>query len=269
MSRLLGKVALITGSSSGIGRAIALGFAAQGTRLIICADVQPFARIEAPSEATNPTHELIVERYGEGRALFKKADMTIAGDVEACVAEAAEKGGRLDIIVNNVGGGIAGVRLHEISEEAWDASMNLNLRSAFLGSKFACMQFLTQQQDSSGQRGCIINLASIGGLAGLRASSAYSAAKAAVVNLTRVTAMDYGADAIRCNALCPGVVNTALTKAWFENEESARSIAAGTYLKKDDNIGDVAKAAVFLASGEDAGWITGVPLPVDGGWLAG
>ena len=97
MSRLLNKVALITGSSSGIGRAIALGFAAQGTRLIICADVQPFARIEAPNEATNPTHELIVERYGEGRALFKKADLTVAGDVEACVAEAAEKGGRLDM----------------------------------------------------------------------------------------------------------------------------------------------------------------------------
>ena len=97
MSRLLDKVAVVTGSSSGIGRAIALGFAAQGTRLIICADVQPFARIEAPNEATNPTHELIVERYGEGQAFFKQVDMTVAGEVEACVAEAAEKGGRLDM----------------------------------------------------------------------------------------------------------------------------------------------------------------------------
>ena len=97
MSRLLDKVAVVTGSSSGIGRAIALGFAAQGTRLIICADVQPFARTEAPGEATNPTHELIVERYGEGRALFRKADMTVAGEVETCVVEAAEKGGRLDM----------------------------------------------------------------------------------------------------------------------------------------------------------------------------
>ena len=97
MPRLLDKVALISGSSSGLGRAIALAFAAQGTQLIVCADLNPSARIEVPGEAVISTHELILELYGEGRALFMKADMTVAVEVEACVAEAVKRGGRLDV----------------------------------------------------------------------------------------------------------------------------------------------------------------------------
>ena len=97
MSRLLDKVAIISGSSSGLGRAIALEFAAQGTRFVLCADLNPSARSEIPDEAAAPTHELITNTYGEGKASFVKADMTVAAEVEACVAEATRRGHRLDM----------------------------------------------------------------------------------------------------------------------------------------------------------------------------
>lgn len=97
MSRLLDKVAIISGSSSGLGRAIALEFAAQGTRFVLCADLNPLARSEISDEATIPTHELITKTHGDGKACFMKADMTKVAEVEACVAEATRKGDRLDV----------------------------------------------------------------------------------------------------------------------------------------------------------------------------
>lgn len=268
MSRLSDCVALVTGSSSGLGRAIALAFAAQGTRLIICADLQATARTEIPDEITVPTHELIVQRYGEGRAIFVKTNVCVTSEVEACIVEAVKRGGRLDILVNNAGGGIMGVRVHETTEEEWEASFGLNVRSTFLASKYACAQFLTQSRDRNDQRGAIINIASIGGLVGLKDCGAYSASKAAVVNLTRVVALEYANDGIRCNALCPGFIKTALTKLAFEDGPVADFFASSTPLKKHGNLEDVARAAVFLASSEEAGWITGVPMPIDGGFVA-
>ena len=97
MSRLLDKVAIVSGSSSGLGRAIALEFAAQGTRFVLCADLSPSARSEIPDEATTPTHEIITNTYGDGKACFLKADMTAAAEVEACVAEAVKRCERLDM----------------------------------------------------------------------------------------------------------------------------------------------------------------------------
>jgi len=117
--RLADKVAIITGASSGLGRAIALAFAAQGTRLIICADLSP----GPPEDEELSTHDLIEQRYGKGRALFIRTDVALSKDVEACVEEAVARGGKLDIMVNNAGVGFEDVQMHEMREETWDRLM--------------------------------------------------------------------------------------------------------------------------------------------------
>ena len=117
--RLTGKVAVITGASSGLGRAIALAFAAEDTRLIVCADLNP----SPPEDEEVSTHDLIEQRYGQGRGLFIRADVSLSKDVEACVAEAVARGGKLDIMVNNAGIGFEDVQMHEMSEETWDRLM--------------------------------------------------------------------------------------------------------------------------------------------------
>ncbi|KAL9104151.1 MAG: hypothetical protein Q9187_008935 [Circinaria calcarea] len=231
--RLFDKVAIITGAASGLGRAIALAFAAQGTRLVVCADLQPDALPGIPSEAEVSTHDLISQQHGEGKAVFMKTDVGNSNDVEACVNEAVKRGGRLDVMVNNAGLGVEAVRIHEMSEEIWD-KMIVNVRGMFLGCKFACAQFLSQGLSPSGQRGYIVNTASIFGLVGV----------------------DGGA-----------VTKTAMTKVSYEDEaENAKKIAT-TPMGDWGSVNDVARGAVFLAS-DDAVWITGVALPVDGGYTA-
>ncbi|MCJ1251232.1 hypothetical protein MMC30_008463 [Trapelia coarctata] len=264
--RLHQKVAIVTGASSGLGRAIALAYASHGTKLIVCADLGPDSRA---GEGT-PTHEKICELYGEGKAVFVKCDVGEAKDVESAVKSAAERGGRLDIMVNNAGLGGAGrtVRIHDMTEEYWEMTMRVNVRGVFLGCKYACAQFLRQGPDASGRKGWIVNTASVLGSVGLRGgAAAYCASKGAVLNLTKQVAVDYATDKIHCNALCPGFTKTAMTKNIYEHEEDSAAMAAATPWGDWGNAEDVAKGAVFLAS-DDAAWVTGIGLPVDGGWLA-
>ncbi|KAL8879288.1 MAG: hypothetical protein Q9198_003069 [Flavoplaca austrocitrina] len=179
-TRLAFRCTIITGSSSGLGRAIALAFAANGASPIICADLRPDPRGDwGVDEPGVLTHDLINKRYGEGKAEFVKADATVGDDVERVVSKAVEVGGRLDVRVNS--------------------------RSVFLGCKYAIRQFLSQPLHPSGHRGWIINTASMLGLVGLKPSAgAYCASKGAVVLLTKQIAVEYGIDKIHCNALCPG-----------------------------------------------------------------
>ncbi|KAL8709774.1 MAG: hypothetical protein Q9220_005560 [cf. Caloplaca sp. 1 TL-2023] len=207
--RLLNKVTIITGASSGLGRAIALAFAANGAGPIICADLGPNARGSwGVDEPEVPTDELINRRYGGGKAVFIKTDVTVAEDVENMVKVAVKVGGRLDVMINNAGTGgteTAG-KIHEMTEKSWDFTMNINARAVFLGMKYAITQFLSQPPHSpSGHSGWIINTASMLGIVGLQpGAAAYCASKGAVVLLTKQVAVEYAKDKIHCNCLCPG-----------------------------------------------------------------
>ena len=146
---------------------------------------------------------------------------------------------------------------------------SLNLRSTFLFSKAALGRFLVQSPDpATGQRGAIINMASIFGLVAHTNGAAYDASKAAVVNFTKSIALEYAPDKIRCNAICPSFINTALTRPYFDQPDIEKLMKDAVPLWRDSGAQDVAQAAVFLASGVEAGWITGVALPVDGGTVA-
>ncbi|KAG8530576.1 uncharacterized protein KY384_005079 [Bacidia gigantensis] len=285
---------IVTGSSSGLGRAIALLFAREGARLVACADLSANAKSTFQAEeAGTPTHELICQRYGERKSFFKRCDVTHARDVETLVQETVKRSAfgeqepndynsvgydsmRLDVIVNNAGiGGTEGHgQVHEMTEETWDTTMAANSKGAFLGCKYAIQQFLRQAPNpaiagSRGTKGWIINTSSIMGLVGQKVNgAAYCASKGAVMLLTKSTAVAYAKDKIVCNALCPGHLKTPMTEGQYKDEEMRRQISS-LYPDPEDwgTAEDVARVAVFLAS-EDAGFVTGVGLPVDGGYCA-
>ncbi|KAB8224247.1 hypothetical protein BDV33DRAFT_4313 [Aspergillus novoparasiticus] len=268
MARLLNKVALITGSSSGMGRAIALRYAKEGAH-VVCADLSPTARSLVPEEAEITTRDAIIQ--AGGRAIYVQTDVSEAQQFERAVQTAVSEFGRLDILVNNAG--IATdtrnpTRVHETDEHAWDTMLRVNTTSVFLGCKYAIAQMLKQEPHSSGDRGWVINLASIWGLVGGLGSPAYCASKGAVVNLTRQMALDYAPDRIHVNAICPGFIWTAMTR---DLEEASPHVIESLHqkhpLKGFGYPDDVARMAVVLAS-DDASLVTGVALPVDGGYTA-
>ncbi|MCJ1318622.1 hypothetical protein MMC15_003952 [Xylographa vitiligo] len=273
--RLYNKVALITGASSGLGRAIALAYASHGTKLVVCADLAPAARAEISSEAERSTHDLICELHGPDKAIFVKCDVTQASQVADAVAAAVSTGGRLDIMVNNAGLGVTekDAVIHLLDEARWDEVMGVNLRGVFLGTKYAIAQFLRQEplDNGSGQpqhRGWIVNLSSMLGHVGIvGGASAYCASKGAVLNLTKQVAVEYAKERIHCNALCPGFTRTAMMKSLIESEAAAPLLLGATPWGTWGEASDVARGAVFLAS-DDAAWITGIGLPIDGGFLA-
>ncbi|GME62416.1 NAD(P)-binding protein [Neofusicoccum parvum] len=263
--RLLNKTAIVTGASSGLGRAIALRYAAEGAN-VVCADLTPAARLPMPGDVA--THELIRQRGGA--AAFVKADVGVAAEVEALVAAAAERFGRLDVMVNNAGVSFeakAPAVLHLTDDGVWDETMRINARSVFLGCKHAIAQMLRQDPHESGDRGWIINMSSIMGLIAGPQNPSYCASKGAVTSLTRQVALDYAEHRIHCNAICPGYTQTAIFA------ETTTNLTPFDVLQRRHPFGgpgkpeDIAKIAVTLAS-DDASWLTGVNLPVDGGYTA-
>ncbi|KAI8626884.1 NAD(P)-binding protein [Xylariaceae sp. FL1651] len=266
-SRLSQKVAIVTGSSSGLGRAIALAYAREGAA-VICADLKREARAEILEETRLCTDDAI--RLEGGQAFFVKTDVSLAQDFEGLVKETVKAFGRLDILVNNAGismeSGRAPTGVHETPESVWDTTMAVNAKSVFLGSKYAIHQMLQQDNHKSGHGGWIVNIASAHGLVAGLASPSYAASKAAVVNLTRQVALDYAEDKIHCNVICPGYTQTAIFRNTMENMSSYDEIKA----KHPMGLGvpeDIVGAAVFLAS-DEARWITGTILSVDGGYTA-
>lgn len=162
--RLEGKVAAITGSSSGVGRAIALAYAREGA-FVVCSDLHPTARAGAKAEKDIATHELIKSQGS--KSVFIKTDVTVSAEIEALVAGAIQEFGRLDIFVNNAGISEANAQPIHLSDEGeFDKIMKVNTKSVFLGCKYAVKQFLSQEPHPSGDRGWIINTASVLGLAG-------------------------------------------------------------------------------------------------------
>jgi len=267
--RLANKVAIVTGSSSGLGRAIATLYAREGAK-IVCSDIQPKAKVDIKDEAHVATHELIVKNGG--KSIFVKADVGEPKDMEALVEEAVKEFGRVDIIVNNAGiaaetssGG--GKPIHETDIETFDKTMRVNVRGVWLGCKYAIAQMMKQDLHPSGDRGWVINLASVLASTGMAGVSSYCTSKGAVLNLTRQVGVEYGQHKIHCNALQPGFIDTAMIQGVKASDEYASQVVKlhpwGTFGQPEH----IAKAALFLAS-EDAAFVTGVGLPVDGGYLA-
>jgi meso-butanediol dehydrogenase/(S,S)-butanediol dehydrogenase/diacetyl reductase len=240
MSRLQGKSALVTGGGSGIGRAICQRFVSEGASVVV-ADVVA-ERAEEVADAIG------------GRAVT--ADVTAAADV----ARMVETAGRVDVLVNNAGGGMANGLL-EIEEDEWDQDVDLNLKSAFLCSKAV----LPGMIERGG--GVIVNISSVNGMAYF-ANEPYSAAKAGLINLTRAMAARYGPQGIRAVAIAPGTIRTPLWQERVDKKPEIFERLMRWYpLQRVGEPEDVAAAAAFLAS-DDASWITGEVLRVDGGLLA-
>ena len=253
MYDLNGRVAIITGGASGMGRAASLLFAEAGANVVV-ADVNDAGGGEVAELASKSGQQ----------AVFQHTDVSVEADIEACVARATHTFGRLDIMFNNAG--IAGAvgPLEDVSVEDWDRTQDVCLRGVFLGMKHAA----APMRAAGG--GSIISTASIGGVQGSAGPFSYCAAKAGVVHLTKCAALEFARDRIRVNCIAPGGISTPILFGMGgETTEEVESML--TRFQPYPHVGqpeDIANAALFLAS-DAAAFITGHTLVVDGGATAG
>jgi NAD(P)-dependent dehydrogenase (short-subunit alcohol dehydrogenase family) len=247
MGQLEGKHAILTGVGSGLGRAIARAFAEEGASVLGC-DVD-----DAAGEETM-----------DGVGLYAHADVSREAEVARLVDQGLEAWGRLDVMVNNAAIQVER-ELVETTEEELDRILAVNLKGVFFGCKHA----VRAMRLSGG--GSIVNVASVLALVGDGILAAYCAAKGGVLGITRATAVQYGRDGIRCNAICPGDIDTPLVQAYFDAapDPAARraEVAAEYPLGRIASPAEIARAVVFLAS-NDSAYMSGQPLVVDGGLLA-
>lgn len=251
MGRIDGKVAVITGAASGMGRATAIRFAQEGASVVLC-DLNAEGGEEAARECKG------------GRAVFQKTDVSKEADIKAAIDRAVKEFGKLDIMYNNAGVGGAMGRLVNVSSEDWDRTMAILLKAVFLGIKYS----VPEMKKVGG--GSIISTSSVAGLRGVGGLAAYAAAKAAVVNLTQSAAIELGHDRIRVNCICPGGVNTPLVNRGMPGgyEGAEKSMARMQPIPRAGHPEDIAAMALFLAS-DEAEWITGTAMVVDGGMNTG
>jgi len=246
MGKLDGRVALITGAGSGIGRATALLFAEEGAKVIVADCV-----VAGGQETTRKTRE------SGGEATFVEADVSKAADVERMVQKSVDTYERIDILFNNAG--IAGkvAPTAEITEEDWDLVLDTNLKGAFLGTKYVLPIMLRQ----SG--GVIINTSSCQGIGVVVNMAPYNVSKAGIIHLTKTTALEYAAQNIRVNCICPGTIQTAMSEQWIPLLQTD-FLLQGRVGQSEE----IARAALYLAS-DDSSYVTGHALVVDGGWIPG
>jgi NAD(P)-dependent dehydrogenase (short-subunit alcohol dehydrogenase family) len=256
MSLLEGRVAIVTGGASGIGRAIALKFASEGA-LVVIADLR-----EDPIEGGEPTVAEI-RRTGK-RALLWPTDVAQWNDIDKLVTETARLHGRLDVMVNNAAT-YTGTKLLDTTEEQWNRVMAVNLTGMFFGCKRAVQQMLTQEPVGEA-RGRIVNISSQHGMIASPGDCAYGVSKAGAVYLTRQVAADYAQDLIVCNAVAPGKILTGKPDIDSDPARLAYS-KSRTPWPRLGQPNDVANAALYLAS-DLASYVTGTNLMVDGGWMA-
>lgn len=252
---LTNKVTLITGAGSGIGRACALAFAGKGARVVVA---------DRDAEQGEGVVQEIRDAGGEAR--FVAVDVAVPEAVAAMVRETIDGYGRLDALISNAG--IGGRKygdgpVHEASVDGWETIMNVNLRGTFLACKYAIPHLLATE-------GNIVTMASILGLVGsqhLYDTHIYMTSKAGIIGLTRTIAAYYAQDGLRANCLAPGLIDTRMAGRTKADPHLLEQIAFWQPLGPIGEVRDVAEAALFLAS-ERAKFITGVVLPVDGGWYA-
>ncbi|HWK28059.1 MAG TPA: SDR family oxidoreductase [Solirubrobacter sp.] len=257
MSRLEDKVAVVTGASSGFGRAIARAFAAEGARVVV-SDIREQPLPGGFEDDIQTTTVEAIEADG-GTAVYVSCDVTRPEQTDALIAAAVERFGRLDILMNNAGIYRGGKLMHEFSEADLDACFTVNVKGTWFPSQAAIRQFLAQ-----GDGGTIINLVSTAGLQGHPRQSVYNTSKGAQANLTRCLAIEYGHEGIRVNGICPTYAKTALTRELVDDKDFDRVFTESIPLKRWGEAADIAALAVFLAS-EESSYIHGDLVRVDGG----
>ncbi|WP_019925374.1 SDR family NAD(P)-dependent oxidoreductase [Nocardia sp. BMG111209] len=243
--RLAGKVAVITGAGSGIGRASALLFAREGAK-VVCADI-------------SGREEKTAAEIGAA-AIGVRVDVANSVAVQGMIAAAVDTFGRLDILFNNAGFSGEPAPLAEIGEDAFDAVVAVNLKGVFLGMKYAIPAML------AAGGGSVINNASASGLVGWKSLAVYSASKGGVVQMTKSAALDYAKQGIRVNAICPGMTWTGLAGG-AEDSAPPAGMVPPQPLNRWGMPNESATAALFLA-GDESSFITGAAIPVDGGYVA-
>lgn len=247
--RLKGKVAVVTGAGSGMGRAMAELFAAEGA-MVVCADI-------------SGNQNKVAASIGDS-VVALHADVSRSDDVRSMIATAEERFGRLDVLCNNAGYDGVHAPLHELDEDNFEKTVAVNLKGVFLGMKYGIISMLKRGG------GAIVNTSSATGIIGYKGLSVYSATKAGVIQMTKTSALEYAEQRIRINAVCPGTIWTGMVPS----SEGSRVPPPGTPglpgvpMNRWGLDVDIAAAALFLAS-DEAAYITGTAIPVDGGMVAG
>jgi len=243
--RLENKVAVVTGAASGIGQAIAEKFISEGASVV-------FSDVNGD--------ESLVSKFGE-KALFVKCDVSKSAEVENLVGKAVEHFGKLDVMVNNAGiGGLGGII--DVTDENWHKTIGINLSGTMFGMRAAA-----KIMQAKGIKGSIINMSSILGKVGFAGAIAYCAAKGGVVQLTHAGSLDLARNHIRVNAIAPGFIETNMTKDVLADQSFNNLVTSSTPLGYVGKTEDIANAALYLAS-DEASYVTGSVVYVDGGWTA-
>ena len=246
MERFKGKTVIVTGAASGIGRGVAERFSREGANVVLC-DIDEKKLGEAAAGLPGD------------RTLAQRCDVTQFAEVRALVEAAVRRFGALDVMVNNAGIAAEGTAL-EVSLEDWGKTVDTDLGGVFHGCRAALPELLKTQ-------GCIVNTASVSGLAADWGMCAYNAAKGGVVNLTRSLALDFGAKGVRANSVCPSLTQTGMTEDMIKNEALVERFMERMPLRRVAQPADIAAVVAFLAS-DDAHFVNGVNIPVDGGVMA-
>ena len=246
MQRFNGKTVIVTGSASGMGRGFAERFSQEGANVVLC-------------DMDEDKLKEVAHQLPDARTLAHVCDVSDFAAVQELVAAAVKRFGGLDVMVNNAGIASEGNVL-EVPLDEWKKTIDTDLSGVFHGCRAALPELLKT-------RGCIVNTASVSGLAADWSMSAYNAAKGGVVNLTRAIALDFGAQGVRANAVCPSLTHTGMTEDMLKDKALVAKFMERMPLKRVAEPADIAGVVAFLAS-DDAAFINGVNLPVDGGVMA-
>lgn len=250
MNRLEGKVAVITGGNAGIGEAIAKRFAEEGAAVVITG-----RRQQELDRASS------VIRSNKGKVLGVAGSVTDEVHVQEVVRRTLDSFGRIDVLVNNAGIGEFGKRLHETDNATWTKVLDINVTGVF-----RMMRSVIPHMQQQG-RGSIINISSVASLVGLTGLAAYTASKGALDALTRVVAVEYAKEGIRCNVVNPGLIDTPMAAPLMANPDMLQPILNQYAIRRAGTPDEVASMVLYLAS-DEAAWVTGATFPIDGGMTA-